>query len=783
MNKITSDLWVLAVIVVAALLFTPPLAGGSTSYPCYPADSSDCCGADSSGSGYSRDLGICDTLYVETFDCDHFYDATGGYDSVRVAIYVTHDSNTFWWSGGSRWVQDSILAFVIPLNFWKVGCADSVVFPTYGNWNNNVRYRFDPKFSRSMFRHLFNPHTGVTDSNRFAQMNTAGYDDWDIVMDVVQHDPGHVFLAMQAYNTRGWWQGSRVLLATLTFLVYGLDEDCDSTKICLDSTSLPPGWWMTFVRYDAAWYIPRHFLPYCSTIKIPGPGIQATSPVQNALNVPVSTNISVTFNTPMNPATINHSTFIVDARSTGRHILGWIDYDDPTRTATFIPALEFDEGEVVTVVLTTGIESSTGRHLAGYAWSFTTVAKRDCTFTPHLDYAAGDGPVSVFAGDLDGDGDLDLATANANSNNVSVLLNPGNATFPSHTEYAVGTGPVSVFAGDLDGDGYLDLATANANSNNVSVLLNPGNATFPSHTEYAVGTGPVSVFASDLDNDGDLDLASANLVSNKVSVLLNNGNGTFAPRSDYPVGVGPYSVLAADLDGDGYLDLATANVFSDSVSVLLNLGNGTFGPHSVYPVGDGPYSVFAGDVDGDGDLDLTTANTGSNNVSVLLNNGNGSFNLPSLYPVGHYPASVFAADLDGSGKLDLVATNHNDDSVSVLLNNGNGTFAPDVVFQVGDAPFGVFAADLDGNGTLDLVTSNRDSDNLSVLLNFLRGDCNSDGVIDIADVVYLLNYLFINGPAPQPLEAGDATCDGVVDASDVVYLLNYLFVGGPPPSC
>jgi len=61
------------------------------------------------------DLGVCDTLYVETFDCDHIYNATAGYDSVRVAIYVTHDSNTFYWDGGGRWVQDSISGFVIPL--------------------------------------------------------------------------------------------------------------------------------------------------------------------------------------------------------------------------------------------------------------------------------------------------------------------------------------------------------------------------------------------------------------------------------------------------------------------------------------------------------------------------------------------------------------------------------------------------------------------------------------------------------------------------------------------
>ncbi len=44
-------------------------------------------------------------------------------------------------------------------------------------------------------------------------------------------------------------------------------------------------------------------------------------------------------------------------------------------------------------------------------------------FQTAVSYAAGDGPLSVFAADFDGDSDLDLAIANANSGDVSVLLN------------------------------------------------------------------------------------------------------------------------------------------------------------------------------------------------------------------------------------------------------------------------------------------------------------------------------------------------------------------------
>jgi hypothetical protein len=62
-----------------------------------------------------------------------------------------------------------------------------------------------------------------------------------------------------------------------------------------------------------------------------------------------------------------------------------------------------------------------------------------------------------------------------------------------------------------------------------------------------------------------------------------------------------------------------------------------------------------------------------------------------------------------------------------------------------------------------------------------RGDANGDGVIDIGDVVYLVSYLYRNGPAPNPVEVGDCNCDGIIDVGDLVYLINYLFRNGPPP--
>ncbi|MFQ6032734.1 MAG: dockerin type I repeat-containing protein, partial [Candidatus Zixiibacteriota bacterium] len=64
---------------------------------------------------------------------------------------------------------------------------------------------------------------------------------------------------------------------------------------------------------------------------------------------------------------------------------------------------------------------------------------------------------------------------------------------------------------------------------------------------------------------------------------------------------------------------------------------------------------------------------------------------------------------------------------------------------------------------------------------FLPGDVTSDEAVDIADVVYLINHIFIGGAPPSPLRVADVNRDCVVDIEDVVYLINYLFLNGPPP--
>ena len=254
--------------------------------------------------GQENDLGICDTIYVETYDCDHLYDATGSYDSVRVAIYVTHDSNTIP-SGPYEGVQDSISSFVIPLKFWMEGDADSVVFPGTSpyntGWNNKKTDEAHAEFPRSIFRHLkCDPGADVADSNRFTLMVDQGWDMWTISLDVERKAPGHVFMNLLPTSlSQRWPEGSRILLATYTFFVY-MHPGGKWAKIDFDSTFWSPSGHLTFVRYDAATYYPRHLLPNADSVYTGVKWIEGSTEEENK---PTAFLLSQNYPNPFNPVT------------------------------------------------------------------------------------------------------------------------------------------------------------------------------------------------------------------------------------------------------------------------------------------------------------------------------------------------------------------------------------------------------------------------------------------------------------------------------------------------
>jgi M6 family metalloprotease-like protein len=64
---------------------------------------------------------------------------------------------------------------------------------------------------------------------------------------------------------------------------------------------------------------------------------------------------------------------------------------------------------------------------------------------------------------------------------------------------------------------------------------------------------------------------------------------------------------------------------------------------------------------------------------------------------------------------------------------------------------------------------------------YVCGDANGDGQANVGDAVYLINFVFKGGPAPDPLCVGDANDDNGTNVGDAVYLINFVFKGGPAP--
>jgi len=61
------------------------------------------------------------------------------------------------------------------------------------------------------------------------------------------------------------------------------------------------------------------------------------------------------------------------------------------------------------------------------------------------------------------------------------------------------------------------------------------------------------------------------------------------------------------------------------------------------------------------------------------------------------------------------------------------------------------------------------------------GDVDDSGVLDISDLVYMVSWMFDDGPEPALRVTAEIDGEGVVDISDLVYYVDYMFEDGFPP--
>ncbi|MFH2034984.1 MAG: FG-GAP-like repeat-containing protein, partial [Candidatus Zixiibacteriota bacterium] len=502
------------------------------------------------------------------------------------------------------------------------------------------------------------------------------------------------------------------------------------------------------------------------------PRIAGSSPNQNDLNIIPSTEINLTLDTTMSSSTFSNSTLIVHASQTGLHS-GTISYDEPTKTATFEPDEDFAPGEIVTVTLTDGIESTEGVPLKPYTWSFTIEAEEaPAEFEIIEEYATFNAPHDAVPVDYDNDGDMDIwvACLDDSEDNLSIYLNDGNGFFTPGSTYVVYDGTGSLAFADFNGDGFTDLVA----NKGKQVVLGYGNGDGTGYAGPVLScwegdpqSGVYQVITSDFNSDGHADIATCNATTTDISIILNNGDGTFEGAVQYPVANFPVSITYGDIDNDGDIDIAVANHFDDKITIHRNNGDGTFANYVEYITSQGPYSIKMADLNGDQYLDITCGHGSSvstDTVTVMMNNGDGTFANYQTINVGNAPLKVNTGDMDGDGDIDIIVANADGTSIQILENDGIANFSPGTTYTTGSFPISPYPADLDNDGDLDIVTANRDSDNISILFNEICTDSDGD---HFGDPGYPENTCATdNCPSVFNPDQEDYDLDGIGDSCD-----------------
>jgi hypothetical protein len=606
-----------------------------------------------------NDLGICDTLYVEQWaHTDTCFDgdcSTPGHKInnpgsafpcfLYISLFVTHDSNTFYWGGGGKWVQDSIATFVLPFSFWHQteGGGGNLIFPTdrvrpdinpLMKWNNTVMSEgaSQNRFAYSIFRHIVDEN-GDTIYNRFAQMDYEGWTDWTCNRDIdtlsSDGDSGHVFTSLvpMAADCERWWEGSRVLVATYTFKV------SDSMHVYLDSTLWPPTGQLSFIRYDAGTYIPRHELPLA--IWIGPPQIEVTSPNGGEVWL-VGENHDITWTSE--------------------------DFSDPVK-------IEYSTdggGGWNTIIAST---ANDGVH----PWTIPNTPSDQCRV--RVSDAADGVPFDI------------------SDSNFTITLEP---------DFTIDVIPDTQWIKQGD-------------STSFEVIL----------TSLFGFSSPCTLTVTGLPSLTTARFDPAVIIPTDTSSLI------ISTDSLTPLGVYPITITGTEM---------TKQIQHSIQKVLIVVSALNFKPDISVP---GSMLIYAGLT-----VDFPVIATDPDTVDTLTitKQGVGEFHCPPrISPnVCHFWWPTENAD-----------TLNSPYQVIFVVDDGRDSTDTGIVWIT------VLPYNIPSSG--------------------IEGDANGDSIVDIEDVVFLINYLFGYGPAPNPPAAGDVNGDCFIGISDIIWLLNYLFKEGPPP--
>ncbi|MEE8404454.1 MAG: Ig-like domain-containing protein, partial [candidate division Zixibacteria bacterium] len=455
-----------------------------------------------------------------------------------------------------------------------------------------------------------------------------------------------------------------------------------------------------------------------------------------------------------------------------------------------IPDYSLDEATNLTFTITTSDIDSvppilTTSELPGSS-SFTDNEDYTGTFswTPTHD-DSGTYTVTFYATDAD------PATTMVDSQEITIVVNDVNrAPFlnlpaPSNTMNEFDTLSLYFTAFDQDGS-----------TPSIRVTLSGADTMATNMTFFDSGNGAgVFTFIPD-HTQGDEDPTSFNYIVTAIDefdTTLTQSSGTrtirvnnvnVVPTLNFLDGVGPFNivegeaisirVLAEDIDG----------IITSLDATNLPLGATFSGPIIYFKTVNwtplfnqaGSYTINISTSDND---------SASANQSVQINVAEFGNHAPSFTTTLPDTIEFFVGV---AGNIVVKAQDLDFDNITISLDlgplsstfvdSGNGTavhsFLPDSALIDSVIPVRFIVTDVPAGLTDTLTTS-------YWVRDFLRGDLDGTFNYTMNDVVFLVNYIYRDGPEPDPLQAGDVDASGAINTADLSYLVNFIYRGGPAP--
>jgi len=391
----------------------------------------------------------------------------------------------------------------------------------------------------------------------------------------------------------------------------------------------------------------------------------------------------------------------------------------------FSPADTGDGGPVATICIDSAFVPPGGKFI------FVDVAA--VTLVPTIN-----GPFCypVTFSDSDGDGILD------GLDNCPTVFNPDQLDADADD-----IGDACDSCTDTDGDGFGNpgYAANTCDEDNCPDIPNPDQ--------------------TDTDGDGAGDLCDI-CPDHPEDDCCNPTEGNQAPAVNSAVGVTVipgsvslnYVATATDPDCDGTELILTIENIPSWCIVAGDTVTGEAGCDD----SDTSFTVIASDGDLSDTLVVAVTVDQSNVAPVITE-------VEDPFAVGAETAFAYYPEITDPDDTDHTVTYPELPSWCAVQNDSVTGTAPSVVST---EPLTVIVQDFCGADTLSF--------NVQV---YVCGDANGDGEVNIGDGVYVINYVFKSGPAPEPIEAGDANCDTELNVGDAVYIINYVFKDGPAPCC